>query len=69
MHAATLKASTRIARAQIIASEFFDEFFVSMHKTRTALYPCLRGVAAFTLASGLESSGSCGYLYALSYPL
>jgi hypothetical protein len=51
-----LKAAARATRAQIVAAEFFDEFFFAVNHARPALHFCFRRIPFPALIAALESS-------------
>ena len=50
-----LKAAAGATGAQVVAAEFFDEFFFAVNHTRSALYFGFGWIALAALTAALES--------------
>jgi hypothetical protein len=50
-----LKPATRPARAWVVAAELLEKFLVAVDDPVSALYARFGGIAALTLARGLET--------------
>jgi hypothetical protein len=50
-----LKAATGATRAQVVAAEFFDEFFFTVNYSRAALHFGFGWIALAALTAALES--------------
>jgi hypothetical protein len=51
-----LKAAAGATRAQVVAAEFFDEFFFAVNHARAALHFGFGRIAFAALTAALESS-------------